>query len=139
MLMVWFMLKLKGEAGEDLFASFFVIALVLVFLFSAMAVYGNFMGGQTQLYAERSASSVAEKLFFDNHGQVSLSDCLNANKTYNSLNNTALRIIYWKNDTEKYCAYGTLDARSLSVASMPILVTENGTLYPGRIDAMVGV
>ncbi|MEM5814288.1 MAG: hypothetical protein QXD77_00535 [Candidatus Aenigmatarchaeota archaeon] len=133
------MFHLKGEAGEELFASFFVIALVFVFTFSAIGVYGNFMEGQAQLYAERSASSVAEKLFFDNNGYLTLSDCSNLNRTYNAMNNTAIAIIYWEGGLEKRCASGSLDVRSLSVSSMPVTVVDDGKYYPGRIDAMVGV
>jgi hypothetical protein len=132
-------LRLKGEAGEELFATFFVVALVFIFIFSANGVYGKFMEGQTQLYAERSASSVAETLFFSNNGLIAVSDCQKINSTYNSMNNTALRITYWKNDVEQSCASGSLDTRSLLVASMPVFVTENGAFYPGRIDAMVGI
>jgi hypothetical protein len=131
--------SLKGEAGEELFASFFVIALVFVFVFSAIGVYGKFMEGQTQLYAERSASSVAEKLFFDSNGYLTLADCASINRTYNAMNNTALSITYWKNDAEQSCASGGLDVRSLSVSSMPVMIVDGGNYYPGRIDAMVGV
>jgi hypothetical protein len=130
---------LKGEAGEELFATFFVIALVFVFIFSAIGVYGKFMEGQTQLYAQRSASSVAEKIYFDGNGVIALSDCQAINRTYNSMNNTALTIIYWNGNVEKKCASGSLDVRSLSVSTMPIMIVDNGKFYPGRIDAMVGV
>jgi len=131
-------LRLKGEAGEELFATFFVVALVFIFVFSANGVYGNFMAGQAQLYAERSASSVAETLFFNNSGMLSLSACQSVSAAY-ALNNVALKITYWKNDVEYACETRPLETRSLSVASMPIFVTENGALYPGRLDAMVGV
>jgi len=132
-------LRLKGEAGEELFATFFVIVLVFVFLFSAIGVYANFIGGQTQLYAERSASSLAEKVFFDNSGLLSKADCDGIGVKYGSMNNTAVRVTYWVGGVKTFCETRLLDARSLSVASMPILVTENGKYYPGRIDAMVGV
>lgn len=130
---------LKGEAGEELFASFFVIALVFVFVFSAIGVYGKFMEGQASLYAERSASSVAEHIYFDSNGYLTLSDCANINRTYNAMNNTAIKIIYWKNDVEQSCASGMLDVRSLSVSSMPVMIADGSNYYPGRIDAMVGV
>ena len=129
----------KGDVGEELFATFFVIALVFIFLFSAIGVYSNFMVGQAQLYAERSASAVAERIFFDNDGQMTETECQNINTAYGSMNNTAVRITYWKSDTEYKCETRMLDARSLSVASMPVLITSNGNFYPGRIDAMVGI
>jgi hypothetical protein len=133
------MFRLKGEAGEELFATFFVIALVFVFIFSAIGVYGKFMEGQTQLYAERSASAVAERIFFGNSGLMAETECQNISAAYGSMNNTALRITYWKGDTEYRCETRSLDARSLSVASLPILITADGKFYPGRIDAMVGI
>lgn len=133
------MSRLKGEAGEELFASFFVIALVFVFIFSAMGVYSNFIEGQTALYAERSSSSLAERLYFENSGYMSETDCQNLQNLYGALNNTALRITYWKNDVKYTCETRTLDTRSQSVSSMPIMITSNGKLYPGRIDAMVGI
>ena len=132
-------MRLKGEAGEDLFATFFVIALVFVFVFSANGVYGKFMEGQTQLYSARAASGVAEHIFFDNEGQLTLSQCTDINRTYNSMSNTAIRITYWKEGVENLCASGRLDVRSLSISSIPVMVTDNGKMYPGRIDAMVGV
>jgi len=130
---------LKGDIGEELFASLFVIFLVFAFIFSAIGVYSNFVEGQSTLYAERTASSLAERFYFENNGHITESECKNIQNTYGSLNNTAIRIVYWKDDVEYSCETRMLDTRSQSVSSMPIIVTENGKMYPGRIDVIVGV
>jgi|GEM_PF-5646351 len=131
--------KLKGEAGEELFATFFVIALVFVFIFSVIGVYSNFMGGQAQLYAERAASGIAERIYFDSGGYLTVPACQALGQSYNAMNNTAVKITYREGGTEKNCAFGSLDTRSVSVASMPIIIISSGNMRAGRIDAMVGV
>lgn len=133
------MSALKGDVGEELFASFFVIFLVFAFVLSAIGVYSNYIEGQAALYAERTAASTAEQLYFERNGYMSETECQNINQTHGSLNNTALKITYWKGDTEYTCETRALDTRSQSVSSMPIMITANGKMYPGRIDVMVGI
>lgn len=130
---------LKGDVGEELFVSVFVIILVFVFIFSTIGVYSKFIEGQTLLYAERTASSLAEKIYFDYAGQMDEQSCKQIANLYN-FESVAISIVYWKGDTKYVCKSGKIeDTHTQVVSSMPILITSGGKFYPGRIDVLVKV
>jgi hypothetical protein len=130
--------RLKGEAGEDLFAAVFVVLLIVGFIASVNAAYGKWVESQTFIYSARAASSVAERLFYNSSGVVT-SDC-SALATQWNLTSVQFKLTWWEGSFPSTCSFGQLNASiSQSISSMPVLVGKGGRFYPGRVDVAVGV
>ena len=129
----------KGIVGEELFAVLIVIILIFVFVFSVNSIYDKYIQGQRLLYAERFASSLAERIYFDNNGIVGEGNCQNVLKGYGNISATFAKITYYKNGAQE-CSYGNeANGISKAVASLPSLVTDaNGKFYPAIITVEVG-
>ena len=127
----------KGIVGEELFATLIVIVLIFVFVFSIVGIYNKYIGGQQFLYNERVASSIAERIYFDNNGVIAEGSCESILSKY-GFQNITKTITYYK-DGQKTCSSGILTAQvSKSVASLPLLVTD-GKFYPAVLIVEVGV
>jgi hypothetical protein len=131
-------MSLKGEAGEDLFAAVFVVLLIVGFIVAVNAAYGKWVESQMFIYSARTASSVAERLFYNSSGVVT-QDC-NALANQWNLTSVNFKLTWWEGSSPSTCAFGGLNAStSQSVSSMPVLVGKEGRFYPGRVDVAVGV
>lgn len=126
----------KGIVGEELFATLIVIILIFVFVFSVNGIYDKYIQGQNLLYSERFASSLAERIYFDNNGIISEGSCQSILKKYN-LTDVGIKITYYKNGAQE-CGFSNFAGdNSKAVATLPLLVT-NGTFYPAIISVEAG-
>ncbi len=129
-------IRLKGIVGEELFAVIIVIILIFVFVFSTISIYNKYISGQQLLYAERVASSLAEKVYFENNGVIAESACQSIVNKYN-LTDISVNITYFK-DGIKGCGITNENSSvSKAVATLPLLVTD-GTFYPAIITVEAG-
>ncbi len=126
----------KGIVGEELFATLIVIILIFVFVFSVNGIYDKYIQGQNLLYYERFATSLAERIYFDNNGVIAESACQNIVNKYN-LTDVSVNITYFR-DGIKNCGIANANPGvSKAVATLPFLIT-NGTFYPAIITVEAG-
>ena len=124
---------MKG-VSEDLPAILFVVILIVVFLISILYSYGNYFNSINLIQQQRIASSIVEKVAFENK---IVSDPPALLKSFD-LNGIFLNITNTGNGTSWSSTRTFLQSRVVSSAAILIYDDSTKKLFPGRIEAYVG-
>lgn len=114
----------KGIVAEELVAVLFVMVLLAVFIVFVIYANNRAIADLAWFDAERTASTLAEKLFFDSNGIV------NDATTFVAVTNLTYPAKIVLTDLERNLSWehgGTGTARSVASASAAILVAEPAT------------
>jgi hypothetical protein len=121
----------KGVVGEELPVVILVIILLTVFIFSVITLYQKHLDSADFLEMQRTASSLAEQIFYNNSGIIP--------DAAFSLPLTNVQVIV--NNLETGATYKSgaqaVNANESARGSAAILLQSAGRNYLGRVDVFV--
>ncbi|MEM7813422.1 MAG: hypothetical protein QW548_00805 [Candidatus Aenigmatarchaeota archaeon] len=128
----------KGVVAEELVAILAVVVLLTVFIVSSVYANSRFLSEQAYLDAQRAASTLVEKLYFESGGIVldASSFVAVANLTY------PVKIVLTDLERNQTWSYGSTGAaKSVASASAAMLILDPATLRrsPARLEVFVPV